>query len=83
LHEIAKREDLVVNHKRIERIYKEEKLSLRLKKKNIRARHLRVAQSPPEAPMKTWSMDFVHDRCFNGRKSNALRSLISSQKNAQ
>ena len=43
LHEITKREKLVVNHKRTERIYKEEKLSLRLKKKNKRARHLRVA----------------------------------------
>jgi putative transposase len=72
LHEITKRENLVINHKRTERIYKEEKLSLRLKKKSKRLKHLRIAQTPPDAPLKTWSMDFVHDRCFNGRKIKCL-----------
>lgn len=81
LHEIAKREDLVVNHKRTERIYKEERLSLRLKKKNKRARHLRVAQVPPDAPLKTWSMDFVHDRCFSGRKIKCLTIIDQFSKN--
>lgn len=81
LHEIAKREDLVENHKRTERIYKDEILSLLLKKKNKRSRHLRVAQVPPDAPLKTCSMDFVHDICFSGRKIKCFIVIDQFSKN--
>jgi putative transposase len=42
LHTLLRREGCVINHKRTERLYKEEGLSLRLKKRKKSIRHLRV-----------------------------------------
>ena len=58
---------MIVNHKRSERIYREEKLSLRLKHRKKRVRHLREAAPVPERPDEVWSMDFIHDQLVNRR----------------
>jgi hypothetical protein len=42
LHALAKREGLVINHKRTERIYKEEKLSLTIRRRKKRSSQARV-----------------------------------------
>lgn len=70
LHWILKREGLVVNHKRTERIYNEEKLSLRTKKRKKRPA-LRIQMPPATAPNQVWAMDFIEDRLMNGRKIKA------------
>lgn len=44
LYLLLRREGLVVNHKRVERLYREEALSLRLRPKGKRQSHLRVVQ---------------------------------------
>ena len=67
LHQILRREKIVVNHKRSERIYREEKLSIRLKHRKKRARHLREAMPVPKNRDDVWSMDFVHDQLVQGR----------------
>jgi len=72
LHVMLKREKLVVNHKRTERIYREEKLSLRLKKRKRRPAAVRIELPKPERPNQRWSMDFVHDALWSGRKFRAL-----------
>ena len=72
LHVMLKRETLVVNHKRTERIYREEKLSLRLKKRKRRPAAARIELPKPERPNQRWSMDFVHDALWSGRKFRAL-----------
>lgn len=59
--------DEIVNHKRVERLYAEEKLQLkrrRRKKVPVTDRHPLVR---PEAPNEVWSMDFVFDRSADGR----------------
>lgn len=73
LHMIVKREGLVVNHKRTERIYKEERLSLKLRKrKTKKVSELRVSLVPVENPNERWSMDFIHSRLMDGRRFKSL-----------
>ena len=72
LHILLRREGLVQNHKRTERIYREEQLSLRLRKRKKRLSHLRVAQPGPCGPDEQWSMDFMSDALMNGRRIRLL-----------
>jgi len=61
LHALLKKEGLVVNHKRTERIYREEKLQLKKRKRKRLARTLRIARPRASRPDEVWSIDFVHD----------------------
>lgn len=72
LYPLLRREGLVVNHKRVERLYREEALSLRLGPKRKRQSHLRVVQPAPTGPNEQWAMDFVSDSLDNGCKIKAL-----------
>lgn len=72
LHVILKREGLVVNHKKTERIYQEEGLSLRLKKRKKKVAMIRVKLSEPQHANQRWSMDFVSDSTCTGRRFRAL-----------
>ena len=72
LHVLLKREGLVVNHKRTERIYKEEGLALRRKRRRKGAAGTRVIIPAPERPNQKWSMDFVSDSVVTGRRFRAL-----------
>lgn len=70
LHAVLKREGLVINHKRTERIYGEMKLSLRTRRKCKRKRgsYLRVVMPPASRPNERWSMDFLFDQTMDGRR---------------
>lgn len=57
-----------VNHKRVERIYREEKLSLRRKKKKKLPAMLRVSYGRPEKINESWAADFMSDALISGRK---------------
>lgn len=72
LHILLKRERLVVNHKRTERIYREEGLSLRRKRRRKGAAGIRVIMPAPQMPNERWSMDFVADSIVTGRRFRAL-----------
>ena len=72
LHIMLQRENLVVNHKRTERIYKEEGLALRRKRRRKGAAGVRVVMPAAERPNQMWSMDFVTDSLITGRKFRAL-----------
>ena len=72
LHVLLRREGLVVNHKRTEQVYQEEKLSLQLKKRTKRPSHLRVAQTGPTRPDEQWAMDFMSDALMSGRRIRVL-----------
>jgi putative transposase len=72
VHILLRREGLVLNHKRTERVYREENLSLRLKKRNKRPSHQRVEQVKPSRPNEQWAMDFMSDALMNGRKIRIL-----------
>lgn len=72
LHVLLKREGLVVNHKRTERIYREEGLALRRKRRRKGAAVTRVIIPAPERANQKWSMDFVSDSVVTGRRFRAL-----------
>ena len=72
IHLLLRREGLVVNHKRTERIYREEGLSLRKRKGKKTAAMTRVILRTAERPNERWSMDFVTDSIVTGRRFRAL-----------
>ena len=72
LHTLLRREGHLINHKRTERLYREEGLSLRLKKRKKCISHIRVVMDRPERIDQHWSMDFVSDSLFNGRRFRVL-----------
>ena len=64
---LLKREGWEVNAKRIYRLYAEEGLIVRTKKRKERAQRQRVAQGSALRPDQKWSMDFVAQRLPDGR----------------
>ena len=69
---MLKREGLVINHKRTERIYREEGLALRRKRRRKGAAGVRVVLPSAQRPNEHWSMDFVADSIVTGRRFKAL-----------
>lgn len=70
---LLRREGWVVNHKRVYRLHREDGLGLRLKRPRG---HVSAAQRERQpaalAPNELWSMDFVSDALFDGRRLHAL-----------
>jgi putative transposase len=70
---LLRREGWMINHKRVHRLYREDGLSLRLKRPR---RHVSAAnrerQPAAREPNELWSMDFVSDALFDGRRLRAL-----------
>jgi len=64
---LLKREGWEVNAKRIYRLYAEEGLIVRTKKRKGRAQRQRLAQGSALRPDQKWSMDFVAQRLSDGR----------------
>ena len=62
----------MINHKKTERIYKEEKLTLRIRRRKKYASLLRTEIPRPEHPNHIWSMDFMKDALSSGRKIKVL-----------
>lgn len=76
IHDMIRNEsEEPINHKRTERIYHEEKLSLRLRRKNKRLRHQRAALEIPSKKDEVWSMDFIHDWLGTNQKLKVLTML--------
>ena len=72
LHILLRREGLVLNHKRTERIYRGEGLSLRRKRRRKGAAAARVVLPSPQQTNERWSMDFVTDSIVTGRRFRGL-----------
>ncbi|TYZ05430.1 IS3 family transposase, partial [Hymenobacter lutimineralis] len=73
LFTLLRREGWSDNHKRVHRLYCLEGLHLRSKrpKRNRAAAH-RLERVDLQRPHQSWSMDFVADQLFDGRKIRAL-----------
>ena len=69
---MLRREGFKVNHKRVERIYAEEGLQVKKRKRKRQTAALRVVIPTPTQPNKRWSMDFVSDSLSDGRKFRCL-----------
>src|SRR5215471_21727106 len=62
LHILLQREGLTLNHKKLRRIYAEERLQVRRRGGRKRALGTRAPLTLPHGPNQRWSMDFVHDQ---------------------
>lgn len=67
LHILLRREGWRVNAKRVYRLYREEGLSLCLKRPKKRVSVPRVAPPPATQPNERWSIDFLRDSLADGR----------------
>ncbi len=63
------------NHKRVHRIYKELGLNHRRKTKRRVITRERQPLEVPAVPNAVWSVDFVHDTLYNGRKFRTLNVM--------
>ena len=72
LHVLLRREGYVVNHKRLFRIYREEKLTVRRRHGRKRAMGTRAPMLIPMAPNQRWSLDFVSDQMTDCRRFRVL-----------
>jgi putative transposase len=75
LHVLLKKEGLVINHKRTERLYRAEQLGLRMKRRKKLPSVVRSPLPVPSAPNQQWAMDFVHDSIMTARKFKCLSIL--------
>lgn len=72
LHVMLRREGWHINHKRVYRLYREEGLGIRVKRKRKRVSTLRVVPPRAERPQERWSLDFLTDSLADGRRFRVL-----------
>jgi putative transposase len=70
---LLRREGVVINHKRLFRLYREERLAVRKRGGRKRALGTRAPLTIPQAPNQRWSLDFAADVLSDGRR---LRILV-------
>lgn len=69
---LLRREYGAINHKRVYRLYHEEQLALRRRRRKRIAPTQRPTVAPPQRPNQQWSMDFMRDTLANGRSFRTL-----------
>jgi putative transposase len=72
LHVLLRREGHAVNKKRVQRLYREERLTVRRRGGRKRAMGTRRPIETPLAPNQRWSLDFVSDQLTDGRRFRIL-----------
>ena len=72
LHILLRREGYIVNHKRLFRLYREERLAVRRRGGRKRAMGTRAPINLPLEPNQRWSLDFVSDQFLDGRRFRIL-----------
>lgn len=69
---LIRREGTVVNHKKLRRLYREERLQVRKRGGRKRALGTRAPMTIPQGPNQRWSLDFVSDQLKDGRRFRIL-----------
>jgi putative transposase len=69
---LLKHEGLVLNHKKLRRLYAEERLQVRRRGGRKRALGTRAPLALPAAVNQRWSLDFVSDTLVDGRRFRIL-----------
>jgi putative transposase len=72
LHLLLKREGVTVNRKKLYRLYKEERLTVRRRGGRKRALGTRAPMAIPQDRNQRWSLDFVADTLSEGRRFRIL-----------
>lgn len=79
LHVLLRREGVVVNRERTQRVYRELGLAVRRRRGRKRAVGTR-APILAAAPNARWSLDFVHDQLADGRRLRVLNVVDDATK---
>jgi len=69
---LLRREGFEVNHKRLFRLYREERLTVRKRGGRKRALGTRAPLGLPVRPNERWSLDFASDVLTDGRRFRVL-----------
>ena len=72
LHILLTREGIVMNHKKLRRLYREERLQVRRRGGRKRALGTRAPMALPQGPNQRWSLDFLSDAFADGRRFRIL-----------
>ena len=72
LHILLRREGIEVNHKKLYRLYKEERLTVRKRGGRKRSLGIRAPMTIPQGTNQRWSLDFVSDSLIDGRRFRIL-----------
>jgi putative transposase len=72
LHVLLRREGVVMNHKKLRRLYREERLQVRRRIGRKRALGSRAPIAIPQGPNQRWSLDFLSDAFTDGRRFRIL-----------
>src|SRR5438128_6050423 len=72
LHILMSREGLIMNHKKLRRLYHEERLQVRRRGGRKRALGTRAPMAIPQGPNQRWSLDFLSDTLVDGRRFRIL-----------
>ena len=72
LHILLTREGIVMNHKKLRRLYREERLQVRRRGGRKRALGTRAPMALPQGPNQRWSLDFLSDAFSDGRRFRIL-----------
>jgi putative transposase len=72
LHILLTREGIIMNHKKLRRLYREERLQVRRRGGRKRALGTRAPMTLPQGPNQRWSLDFLSDAFADGRRFRIL-----------
>ncbi|HEX2680648.1 MAG TPA: IS3 family transposase [Candidatus Dormibacteraeota bacterium] len=72
LYVLLRREGIELNHKKLFRVYREERLTVRRRGGRKRALGTRAPMALPQGPNQRWSLDFVSDVLADGRRFRVL-----------
>ena len=72
LHILLRREGIELNHKKLFRLYREERLTVKKRGGRKRALGTRAPMTLPQGPNQRWSLDFVSDTLITGRRIRIL-----------
>ena len=72
LHILLRREGIMINRKKTQRLYKEEGLAVRRRRSRRRAVGTRAPAPVLALPNQRWSLDFAHDQMASGRRFRVL-----------
>jgi len=72
LHILLRREGMHMNHKKLRRLYAEERLRVRRRGGRKRALGTRSPMTIPQGPNRRWSLDFLSDALTDGRRLRIL-----------
>lgn len=72
LHALLRREGIVVNHKRVARLYRQEGLTVRQRRRKSRTCIQRGRPPTPQRANEQWALDFLQDALASGRTIRVL-----------